>query len=209
MQQSTENQERILQYASLTFFREGFSKVSIDQLTADLSMSKKTFYQVFRSKDHLVEELMKRRLAEVNRAMDEIFSREADAVTKLHDMVKFLAGMLSGISKIAMTDIQRQYPQLWTRMQQFRRERLARNLTMILEQGIIEGQVRPDVSKRIFILSYISSVEGVIQPEVLAEESFSSREAIEEIVNIFFGGILTEAARVRFQALSQSSSTQS
>jgi hypothetical protein len=66
-----------------------------------------------------------------------------------------------------------------------------------------EGYVRADVNPRVFIIAYLSTVEGVVEPRVLSEESFSASEALHSILAIFFHGILTEEASVRLEQLQQ------
>ncbi len=209
MPYTTEIKDRIVSHARERFFREGFSKTSIDELTAQLSMSKKTFYQIFKSKEDLLEHIVERKLGEINASMEYILSQPHDSVQKLHEIIRYMGNTLSSMSKQMMMDMQRQMPDLWTRIEQFRRERLTKNITLLLQQGMEEGFVRKNLNTRVFLLSYLASIQSIMQPSVLSHESFSSKEALEAIMDIFFQGILTETARTRLHQLqlTQSSST--
>ena len=46
-----------MQYALIRFLDAGFRRVSVDELTSDLAMSKRTFYRIFDSKEDLVGQL--------------------------------------------------------------------------------------------------------------------------------------------------------
>lgn len=200
---SSDHKERIILHARERFFREGFAKISIEGLTADLSMSKKTFYQAFGSKDELIEEILQRKIGEVNSTMEHILSQSRDTVWKLHEIVRYMAGTLSTISKPLLVDIRQNMPHLWKRIEQFRRERLTKNITALLHQGMREGYIRKEVNSRVFLLAYLAAVESIIQADVLANESFSTTEAIQAIMDIFFQGILTESARIGLRDLQQ------
>ena len=47
--------DRILDFARERFFRYGYSSVTIDEIAAELRMSKATFYRFFKSKEELLE----------------------------------------------------------------------------------------------------------------------------------------------------------
>lgn len=193
--------EKILVHARERFFREGFAKISVDEITSELSMSKKTFYQGFASKDDLVEELMQRHLAGVNASMDHILAQTTDFVHKFHEFISYVAGMLGMIAKTFLSDLERHMPHLWKRIEEFRRERLSKSLTLLLEQGMREGYIRKEVNIRVFQLALIASVERIIQPHLLSNESFSAKEALQAIMDVFFQGIFTEAARRGYSKL--------
>lgn len=201
---SSELKERIIAHARDRFFREGFAKISVDEIVSDLSMSKKTFYQHFESKDDLVVEMMERKFTELNAIMDRILSAETDFVHKLQDFVTYIGGMLGTISKAMFADVQRHLPHLWKRIEQFRRERLTKNISILVQQGRSEGLIRDDVNPRLFLLAYLATIDGIMQANVLMNESFSSREALEGIMNIFFKGILTDAGRIQLNELQHS-----
>lgn len=202
-----EAKEKIIAHARELFFSQGLSGISVDVLTSELAMSKKTFYQVFDSKDDLIEQIMERKMGEVNQGMEHILARPVDSVEKLKAMVAFMGQMIGGISTMTFAELHRHYPNLWHRVEKFRRERLTRSITHLLDQGIQEGSVRKEVNTRVFLLSYLASIESIMQSNILSHESFSSKEALEAIMDIFFKGILTESARVRLDRLPSHHST--
>jgi len=81
-------------------------------------------------------------------------------------------------------------------IQNFRRDKIFTLWAGLLQEGKQAGYVRPEIDQRIFLLALTSTVEGIVNPAVLINESFSADEAIENIVTIFLKGILTlEAAK--------------
>ena len=201
MPAASEPREKILHHARERFFREGFAKISVDELTSDLSMSKKTFYQAFGSKDDLLKEIVHRKLAEINSAMDAILLSEKDFLHKFQDFIAYIGNFFSTTSKVMLADMQKHQPQLWQRIEKFRRERLTKNMTSFLDQGMREGFIRKDVNGRVFVLAILGSIDSIMQPTVLMHESFSSNEAFEAIMDVFFKGILTETGRTQFKKI--------
>jgi len=186
--------ERILTFASERFFQEGFSKVSVDDLASELVISKKTFYRFFGSKEDLLIQIMDRLVAGVRARFIKILDSDRDFVEKLAEVMTFLGQEVGRLGKPLQADLQRHAPDVWKRIENFRRERITQNFSLLLEQGMEEGFVRKDVNKKIALLSFLGAVENIIRPSVLVNESFSAREALQGIMAIFFHGILTEEA---------------
>jgi hypothetical protein len=115
-------------------------------------------------------------------------------VEKLNEVTAFLGLRLSTFSRPFQRDVQRHAPGIWKRMQDFRRHRIMTHFGQLLEQGVREGFVRRDVDTRLFLLTYLGAIESLVNPSVLANESFSAQEALHSIVEICFRGILTENA---------------
>ncbi len=186
--------ERILKYSTERFFREGFSKVSVDELSSELGISKKTFYKCFESKDDLLSQIVDRLLAEIESAVVGITNGNLTFVQKLDAFMAFVGNQIARVFRPFMLEIQRYAPHLWYRVQEFRRERMTRNFMAIIEEGMKAGYIRTDLNGRILFLAFLGAVEGLLVPSVLANESFSADEAMRGILQIFFRGILTPDA---------------
>ena len=195
--------DRIIAVARERFFEEGFSKISVDELTSALSMSKKTFYQIFESKEDLVTQIMERMMGEVRANVERITTGDQSFVQKLYGLMTFLGMQVSKLGKPFQQDLQRHLPGLWIRIEEFRRERIIENFTRLIEQGMNEGLIRKDVNKRIFLLAFLGAIENIVRPSVLTHESFSAGEAVQGIMGIFFKGIMTAEASGELDKLQQ------
>jgi hypothetical protein len=94
--------------------------------------------------------------------------------------------------------MQRFAPGLWKEIDTFRRERVLSRLKNMLLQAKQEKIFRNDVDIDLFYLVLLNAVQGVVNPKVLSENSFSAEEAFHGIVGILFKGALTEDAIKRF-----------
>jgi AcrR family transcriptional regulator len=193
--------ERILSEARDTFKRDGFARVSVDELASSLAMSKKTFYRAFDSKDALIHQIMDRHLAYISSEMSTIVASKGSFVAKLGEVLEFIGNLPARIGFNFIRDVQRHLPHLWKEVEEFRAKRVIDGFGRLIDQGIQEGYIRPDLNKRIFLLAYLAAIQNVIQPTVLANESFSAREALQGVVELFFRGTMTEKGRQDFEKL--------
>lgn len=193
--------DRILTRADERFLKEGFARISVDDLTSDLGMSKKTFYKVFRSKEDLVEQLIMRALGEVATSLEAVMTGDRPFLDRIKGLMSIIPRVARRIESPLALDIQRHLPAVWSRIEEFRGKRMATYLTRTFEQGKVEGYIRQDVPTRLLVLSVIAAVQSVVRPTVLSEESFSTREAVAGIFSLFLRGSLSDTGRAAIDTI--------
>ena len=83
---SEKTRKRILSHAGRMFREQGFRKVTIEGLCADMSMSKRTFYKHFPNRDALVEAFVVERFEEFAPLILENLNSQkpVDEILKVH-----------------------------------------------------------------------------------------------------------------------------
>ncbi|MGE5497101.1 MAG: TetR/AcrR family transcriptional regulator [Syntrophothermus sp.] len=192
-----EDNEKILNAATERFMKDGFYKTSMDELARSLSMSKKTIYKYFPSKEVLVEKIIEAIMTKVSSSMDELLEGPGTSIEKI-------TGMLTILSTIAMNqgdrwpvEIQRHAPHLWQKIERFRRERITKNITIIVEQGKHEGLFR-DKSVDFIMPIFLAAINAVITPDFLMNHNYSFGETVTNTFDILLNGILTENGHKQF-----------
>lgn len=190
--------DRIIEAARNTFLAKGFSKVTMDELVQQLGISKKTMYQHFHSKDELLDAAVEWQMLEVSSNIRTITQSSDDFVTKLYSMWQYIGHFVCHISSQFRDDIRRFRPDIWKRIEEMRRKMILGNFSKMIDEGIRLGLVRDDLSKDAMVLMYLSAIQGVVNPETLAQYPFSIEDAFRTIMRIYLDGILTESARKHF-----------
>jgi len=192
--------ERILQEAALWFFREGFARVSMDDLARELGISKKTIYQHFASKEELLEQVLQQLVQGIDRDVCAILDEEqADFIQKLTRLFALLAGRLSQLSQAFTRDLQKYTPEIWKKVDERRSQMLQKNFRRLVAEGVKQQAFRRGFDPQFFLLSYLTLIRRFINPEMLSELSISPRQAFENIVNILMEGVLSEEARMHYK----------
>lgn len=193
--------QKIFSTCQERFFKEGFARIPVDEITADLGMSKKTFYKYFTSKEDLVQQIMQRFMGTMRAKSEHILLDNTSAVEKLSTIITMMGTNASHLTPTFGQDVKKRIPELWKRIEEFRRERISEVFARLIKQGIDEGTIRPDMNARVFLMSVLGAIDRIMQPDVLIHESFSVSDALEEILNIFFRGGLTSKGREQFEQL--------
>ena len=189
-----ENSKRIIEHGGERIFREGFSKITMDELAADLQMSKKTIYKYFDSKNNLVESVANKFMSNAACEIGKVIDSDKNAVVKFIGILKFFSKMANFISERLIIDLQRKLPRLWKRIDEFRAKMMHINLSKIINQGKEEGLIK-DYPTEIAITMVIAAVRSVVNPDFLLNNNYSMETAISTCFDIMFSGLLTDKGK--------------
>lgn len=198
-----ETRERILDHARERFLHHGFSKVTVDELSADLGMSKKTFYKFFPSKEELLRTIIDAMMKGIEREMERIENSDRPFAERLADVMVLLGKNMGRISRAFQLDIQRFAPALWKEAETFRRERVIARIGRMILKAREEGIFREEINEVILVHMLLHSIQGIVNPEFLTQQSFSLNEAFRTIFKTLFEGALTDEARKEFHVFDQ------
>jgi len=193
---------RILATARLALFTRGYSPLTMDELAAELGMSKKTLYQHFPTKEQLIGAALDQFAAEVRADADQLLAdRRLTFAEKLHG---FTGGMLQRLGQLqphVLRDLQRFAPALHAQAIELRRRNLPYIFGRLLEQGQLAGKVRDDLDTDFAAQFLMHAMQGLMLPENLEHLRLAPHEAFARAMNVFFGGLLTPAGRKDYEKL--------
>ena len=192
---------RILDAAQSRFFAHGFSRVTMDELAADLGMSKKTLYRHFPAKEALLEAVMDRFTHGIAKEMDTIMAnRSLVFPARLQALLGALGRRLALLDRVFLEDMGRHAPQVWKRIEDFRRERIFRVFGELFRQGAAQGHFRSDLDPSLILQIYFHSIQNVLNPRTLSTLPHSAGQVFETLLSVLFEGVLTEKGRRRHRA---------
>lgn len=194
------NRQRIIETSREMFFRAGFSKVTMDEIAAKLGMSKKTLYKCFPTKMNLLEEVAQLTKNEFRTNFDIVLkNKDLDVIQKLSRFIEIISSRLSNLlNKSFLNDIQKFAPEVWHKMEEFRKEMIYTRFGSLVREGMQEGVFRKDIPHEVVILIFFSTIHNIINPTTLANLPLTATEAYQAITKLFLEGVLTEEFRGNF-----------
>jgi AcrR family transcriptional regulator len=197
--------DKILKFAQQKFFSEGFYKTTMDEISRELQMSKKTIYKYFPSKEKLVEEITDVMLNDAQCEIGAIIDSEDSAVIKF---VKMLNKYMTNVNKFSerwYRDLQLHTPHIWKKIEALREEKIIRGSKKLIEQGKREKLIE-HYPAEIIIAAFISTIRTVMNPDFILANKFSMQQAFKYTFELLLSGILTvqgrelyEKAKLRFE----------
>ncbi|MCX7609997.1 MAG: TetR/AcrR family transcriptional regulator [Ignavibacterium sp.] len=197
---SSAEKEKIIQYCTDKFLKEGFYLVTVDQIAYDLRISKKTIYKFFATKDDLVKEVAFNMMNDTNDKMEAILKSEKDSLTKIIMLFEVMSKLVVRFSDKWLKDLQVHTPKLWQQIDEFRVNRAFTVIGNIIQQGQMEGIII-DKPVELIIHIFVNTIRSVVHPDFLFYQKLDYKEAFVHSFEILFNGILTQKGRTKFNKI--------
>lgn len=182
--------ERILCVAERVFLTSGFHRVLMDDLARELGMSKKTLYAHFDSKEALLRAVLHHRLSRIDTKIKALVSVDGSFPAKFEKLTHFLHVTMAEVSPALLEDVRRYAPECFKIVEQFRGQAIPLYFGALVEEGIREGYLRPDIDRNVLIRMLVLSIQGIIRPEVVSELRMHPSAIMEQILSIILHGIV-------------------
>ena len=189
-------QNRIVAGARRYFFSHGFRGVTMDDLAAELGMSKKTLYAHFDTKMALLQAVMCDKMNAVEADLERALSEGADDFSShLQALLSCMRTHTEEIGESYVRDVRREAPELFAVVQKRRRELIQRIFGKLLEDGRKSGMIRADIPTVMMIEMLLGAVDSVVNPAKMGELESTPKVAFNQIITIFLEGVLTSKGR--------------
>lgn len=189
-----EQRRRIVRQARPRLFRDGYGALTMDDLAAELGMSKKTLYVHFPSKRDLCRAVIDD-VGEEIRADAETLLRDPRLtfLEKLHGFAQGMGERFSRVSPDALADVARLAPDIHRHIEQLRAKNIPYVFGRFIEEGQLAGMVRDDVNPAFAAEFHRHAMQGLMQPAAMRRLGLTPTETIDRAIRLLFGGLLTSA----------------
>ena len=194
--------EKIINLSRELFLSSGFSGITVEDISAELGISKKTFYKIFPDKKNLLKAAIFSQISITEEKIAKIFAAEnKPVIQKFKALSETLIANTSKITPVFIRDIKKNAPEIWEEMSKKRKVLIIKYFTRVIDEGVENRVIRSDLDKKLFILIYLAAIENVINPTVLSEMEYSAGEVFDVIITMIFEGVLTEKGRKNLKKL--------
>ncbi|MEN6368958.1 MAG: TetR/AcrR family transcriptional regulator [Thermotogota bacterium] len=180
---------------------EGLRAITTDEVARRARVSKKTLYNLFPSKDALVEAIVVSFIQANLARWDEVLETEETAMDRIIASLDLVTRFLPQIQTTVIEQVGRIAPSLWEKIDKMRLERVAR-LRTLMAQAQLDGYVRDDIDPAHWFLLLTATIRSALTPQVLLETRIPLPGLVDALKKIYGDGLLTEKGR-RYVAAKQ------
>ena len=160
----------------------------MDDLANELSMSKKTIYNVFRDKESLFFRMVDYCFDHIRASEEEVIADPTlTTVEKIRNVLGVLPEGYKDVDFRQLYTLKDRYPQIYRKVEE-RLETGWEKTIALIRQGIEEGCVRP-VNIYVLKTMFEATLEQFFERDVLIVNGISYQEALDEVVRIMVDGI--------------------
>ena len=188
----TDTKSRIQKAAHDLVMQYGIRSVSMDDIAANLGISKKTIYQYFHDKDELIEAVVDEVIDTNQCACNADISRSENAVHEIFLVMEMMAEMLKTMNPFILHDMQKYHPAAFSKFKKHKNEFLYNICTQNLLRGIKEELYRPEIEVDILCRYRVETLFIPFNPEFQQSLKLSLAKIEEEILMHFLFGLVSQ-----------------
>jgi len=182
----------VLERVRELFFKYGVRCVSMDDICRDLGLSKKKLYQLFSSKNELVEKLLELERQNFEIIFDTYSFEGVNAIDILLTVSKEVGERFRDVSPSMTFDLKKYYPDIYHTHIEERIDFINKKIQINLEKGVNQGVYRDDLSIELVARIYIRRLIDLHNPEFFPADKFSFQTLFEAMFDNFIRGIANQ-----------------
>jgi AcrR family transcriptional regulator len=184
-----EMKERIQQKANDLFRRYGVKSITMDEIAAQLGVSKKTLYQFFSDKDELVEAVVKHTIDYAQEICEKNRKNCKDAIHEILHAMDFVQEIFSDMNPAMMYDLERFHSQSYQIFLDHKNKYLFDVIKSNLKRGIEEELYRPEINIDIIARFRLEGMMMAFNQEVFPASKFNLADLHTAIIEHFLFGV--------------------
>lgn len=186
-----EIKDRILNHAQSLFMRNGIKSVSMDDIAADMAMSKKTLYKWFENKDQIVQASMTRHLTGTQFDCTAMIQSATSAIDELFRMLEWTRQEFGNVHPSIFYDLQKFHPGTWKLWLEHKNQFILTQIIDNLRRGIDEGLFRPDLDVEVIARMRLAQIELMFNYDVYPHPQFGNERVSQALLEHFMVGVAT------------------
>lgn len=183
--------EKIAEKAAEMFTTLGFKSVTMDDIAAEMGISKKTIYQHYTTKPELVKEATLFVFDKISLGIDAICKISKNPIEELFDIKNFVSDYLKAENSSAIYQLQKYYPKIHHTIKQRHLEKMEECIIQNLKRGVEQGLFRKEIDTDMIGRFYFSGISGCKDNELFPAEKFNATEVHKEFLIYHLRGIGT------------------
>jgi len=186
-----EQKERIQSKADELFMRYGIRSVSMDDIAAELAMSKKTLYQFFADKDELVDVVVDQELKRGQCDCMACLTQSKDAVDEIFLTMEHIAEQFRNMNPMVLYDLEKYHAAAFQKFLKHKNEFLMDVIRKNMERGIREELFRPEINVDVLSKFRLESMMIAFNMAVFPPRKYNLAEVTQEIIEHYLYGLAT------------------
>ncbi len=184
--------ERITEQASDMFLRSGIKAITMDDISRELGISKRTIYEIFKDKDELLRECLAYVDKKYEREHELIALESENTISEVFSMMKLGIYAIKTISPLFFSDLKKYHFKIFKEVLQVNQKKQINNTHTLLKKGINQGVFRKDIDLEIVSILLNEQLTLISNENVFPERKFSRVVVFENVLINFFRGIATQ-----------------
>jgi TetR/AcrR family transcriptional regulator, cholesterol catabolism regulator len=187
-----EELKNILIKVGCLYKKYGIKSITMDDVSRELGISKKTLYQYVQDKNELVAQVIELSMEHQIVFFNELYGKGLSAIDELFEVNKMVAQMVKHHNPSEDYDLKKYYPDLYQKIHKIRRDEIYNHILENLKKGKKEGVYRVEMNEEIIAKVQLMRIDSTFDNQVFSSEELLSPQAFLETFIYHIRGIASD-----------------
>lgn len=183
--------DKIINEASDLMMQYGIRTVTMDDISKNLGISKKTIYQYFKDKKELVNTVTEQHIDIEKERFTATVTDSNDSIHELILVSQCFRETLKDMKMSLMKELQKFYPEAWLQYEDFKNNVMMKMICQVIKRGQAEGYFRQSIEPELIATMRIEQVQTFFMNNLFSREKFTLAEVQMHLFDHFIHGLFT------------------
>ena len=173
------------------FFRYGIKSLTMDEVAAELGISKKTLYQMVESKDDLVMQVLQHHISREKNQCLHLASNASNAIEEIFIVLDSNSQEMAQMKTNIINDLQKYHREGWLLIRDFHFNFVFKVIRENMVRGMKEGLYRDDFDIDILAKLHLATAFNLFDEQLFPDGATSRVVLFREYMMHFLHGIVS------------------
>jgi len=183
---------KILAHASEMFIRSGIKAITMDDISREAGVSKRTIYEIFKDKDDLLLACMNYMDKSQSLETEHIIKNAGNTVEMALGLLKNGMRTLKSINPLFFTDLKKYHYEVWKKTYMINNQKSIDQISLLLNKGVNEGLLKEDIDIDLVTKLLHAQLKILTEDNFFPSGNYSKIVVFETTMIYFFRGISTK-----------------
>ena len=184
--------QKIINKSDNLFRTYGLRGVTMDNISSELGMSKKTIYKYFQDKESIATESINFYFSGLISEISRLNKTCKNSIEFSIKLSRFFRSTINDINPLYVKDVKKYYPSLDKIINEYKSKIFFKGVSDNIIRGKKEGYIRKEVDEVILSKLRIEEMEIAFDQDVFPYQEYDFRKVQVQFFDLFMRGILTE-----------------
>lgn len=186
--------ELIAGYVLGKIINAGYQKIILDEITADLAISKKTIYKEFSTKEELLNFVFISELTKAYQKLVMLVQEKSPMFDKVEKLADLAASYIILFNEESLQKLKKEFPDIWKKIASFRMSKILPLINRIINHSK-KHKIINNISNELIIKLFNNSLTTATDKSFLIHNNLTQESVFKTIFNILLNGMLTRKGK--------------
>ncbi len=188
MDKEEQSKNLILEQGFRTLTKEGPKNFTVERLSSNLRMSKKTIYKYFPTKENLIEKIVGFFIGSIKRKFESVAESNENPIVKINLVMDYLTNRIMRVPTESLMEIKVRYPHIWKNIESFRLD-MTQYFQEFFKDAQKQGMAKSDIDMDKAAILFMNIVNSTFQPEFFMNNNLAPVDTIKLFMKMISEGI--------------------